>query len=132
MPIYEYDCPDCTRRVSLFFRTVSAAAAATEARCPRCGGARLQRRVSRVAVLRPEASRLDDFADDASLMGALENEDPRAMAGMMRKMSEEMGEPLDDATDEMVSRLEAGESPEAIDAAMPHSDDDAALSDLDD
>lgn len=119
MPIYEYDCLECKRRVNLFYRTVrEAGEAAAAARCPRCGSARLQRRVSRVAVLRPEASRLDDFAGDPALLGALENEDPRAMAGLMRKMSEEMGEPLDAEANEMVSRLEAGESPEAIDAAL--------------
>ena len=117
MPIYEYDCLECKRHVSLFFRTVSAARA-TETRCPRCGSARLQRRVSRVAVLRPETSRLDDFADESGAAGRAGERRPAAMAGLMRKMSEEMGEPLDAETNEMVSRLEAGESPEAIDAAL--------------
>jgi hypothetical protein len=38
---------------------------------------------------------------------------------MMRKMSDEMGEPLDPEMHEVVQRLERGESPEAIEQSMP-------------
>lgn len=117
MPIYEYYCYDCRKRVSLFFRSFGVANEAA-ARCPICSGARLRRLVSRVAVLRSEESRLDSMADE-SLMSGLESEDPRALASFMRKMSNEMGEPLDDELHEVVNRLEAGESPEAIEASMP-------------
>jgi Flp pilus assembly protein TadB len=54
-------------------------------------------------------------------MAGLENEDPRALAGFMRKMSDEMGEPLDAEMNEMVDRLERGESPESIEQSMPES-----------
>ena len=36
MPIYEYRCQDCRRRVSLFFRSFSDIE--DEPTCPRCGG----------------------------------------------------------------------------------------------
>jgi putative FmdB family regulatory protein len=117
MPIYEYNCLDCRRRVSVFFRTFSAASDEA-ARCPRCNGANLRRLVSKVAVLRSEESRMDSLADD-SMLGGLESEDPRALAGMMRKMSDEMGEPLDPEMHEVVQRLERGESPESIEQSMP-------------
>lgn len=117
MPIYEYYCADCRRRVSVFFRTFSEASDAA-ARCPRCEGGHLRRLVSRVAVLKSEESRLDDMADP-SFMAGLEQEDPRALAGFMRKMSDEMGEPLDAEMSEMVERLERGESPEEIEKSMP-------------
>ncbi len=117
MPIYEYLCLDCRKRVSVFFRTFSEASDAA-ARCPRCEGVHLRRLVSRVAVLKSEEGRLDDMADPAFMAG-LENEDPRALAGFMRKMSDEMGEPLDAEMSEMVDRLERGESPEAIEKSMP-------------
>lgn len=117
MPIYEYYCADCRRRVSVFFRTFSEASDAA-ARCPRCEGSRLRRLMSRVAVLKSEESRLDAMADP-SFMAGLENEDPRALAGFMRKMSDEMGEPLDAEMSEMVERLERGESPEEIEKSMP-------------
>lgn len=117
MPIYEYDCLDCRRRVSVFFRTFGAAEDAA-AICPACHGSNLRRRVSRVTVLRSEESRMDNLADE-SLLGGLEQEDPRALANMMRKMSDEMGEPLDPEMHEVVQRLERGESPAAIEQSMP-------------
>ncbi|MBE2238707.1 MAG: zinc ribbon domain-containing protein [Caldilineaceae bacterium] len=117
MPIYEYVCLDCRKRVSVFFRTFSAASDEA-ARCPHCEGHHLRRLVSRVAVLKSEENRLDEMADP-SFMAGLENEDPRALAGFMRKMSDEMGEPLDPEMSEMVDRLERGESPEAIEQSMP-------------
>ena len=63
---------------------------------------------------------------DPSFMAGLENEDPRALAGFMRKMSDEMGEPLDAEMSEMVDRLERGESPEAIEQSMPDLGADAS------
>lgn len=117
MPIYEYHCLDCHKRVSVLFRTFREASDEA-ARCPRCNGANLHRLVSRVAVLKSEESRLENMADD-SFMAGLENEDPRALAGFMRKMSDEMGEPMDSEMHEVVERLERGESPEAIEQSMP-------------
>ena len=125
MPIYEYVCADCRKRVSVFFRTISEASDAA-ARCPECNGARLRRLVSRVAVLKSEESRLDGLTD-ASLMSGLESEDPRALASFMRRMSGEMGEPLDAEMTEVLDRLEAGESPESIDAAFPDMGGDGGM-----
>jgi len=118
MPIYEYYCYGCKRRVNLFFRSISEAERG-RAHCPRCGGERLQRLVSRVAVLKSEESRLEDLADPG-LMAGLEQEDPTALASFMRRMSDEMGEPLDDDMTEVVDRLAAGEIPD--DDAPPAAD----------
>ena len=118
MPIYEYACMDCRKRVNVFFRTFSEASDEA-AECPICGGKNLRRLVSRVAVSRSEDSRLDDLADDSSLMSGLESEDPRALAHFMRKMSDETGEPLDAEMTEVLGRLESGESPEDIEQTMP-------------
>ena len=117
MPIYEYGCYDCRKRVNVFFRTFSDAAT-KPAVCPRCGGANLKRLVSKVAVVRSEESRLDNLADPGSLAGLDEN-DPKSIARWMRKMSNEMGEDLGDEFREVVDRLEAGEDPESIEASMP-------------
>lgn len=127
MPIYEYFCLDCRKRVSVFFRTISAASN-TQPNCPRCAGVRLHRLMSRVAVMKSEESRLEDMADP-SMMAGLENEDPRALASFMRRMSNEMGEPLDAEMTEMIDRLEAGESPEAIEQSMPELADGAGMGD---
>ena len=86
--------------------------------CPRCGGTNLSRLVSRVAVVRSEESHLDDLADPSGMAGLDEN-DPKSLARWMRKMSDEMGEDLGDEFDEVISRLESGQSPEDIEEAMP-------------
>lgn len=117
MPIYEYICQDCKRRVSLFFRTFNDAGHATPV-CPRCGSQRLIRRISRVAVVRSEESRLESMLD-TDWIGDLDENDPRSLARFMRRMSNELGEDLGDEFEEVVERLEAGESPEEIEKHMP-------------
>ena len=55
MPIYEYRCADCKRRVSIFFTSFSSAERKSEAgevECPRCGGKHLSRLMSRVNMVR--------------------------------------------------------------------------------
>ncbi len=117
MPIYEYACLDCRKRVNLFFRTFQAATT-EQAICPTCQGTNLHRLVSRVAVMKSEESRMDDLADPA-LMAGLEKEDPQALANFMRRMSDETGEPMDAEMNEVLGRLESGESPEAIEQSLP-------------
>jgi putative FmdB family regulatory protein len=117
MPIYEYRCHDCRRKVSVWWRTFSEAEAGV-ARCPRCDGENLTRLVSKVRVIRSEESRLEDLADPASL-GDLDESDPRSVARWMRKMSDEVGEDIGPEFEEVVDRLEAGESPDEIENAMP-------------
>ena len=117
MPIYEYGCYDCRKRVNVFFRSFSDVET-KEATCPRCGGTHLKRLVSRVAVVRSEESRLESLADPSSLAGLDEN-DPKSMARWMRKMSNEMGEDMGSEFNEVVDRLESGEDPESIEKSLP-------------
>jgi putative FmdB family regulatory protein len=130
MPIYEYRCHDCRRRVSIWWRTFSEAETGVP-RCPRCGGEELDRLVSRVRVIRSEESHLEDLADPASL-GDLDEDDPRSIARWMRKMSHEAGEDMGPEFEEVVDRLEAGESPEDIEESMPDLAGDGGSDALDD
>jgi putative FmdB family regulatory protein len=107
MPIYEYRCADCKRRVSLFYQTFSVAGAATPL-CPNCGSANLSRLVSRVFQLKSEDAQLEDMADPASF-GDIDENDPKSVARWARKLGQQMGEDLGDDWGEMVDRLEAGE-----------------------
>ena len=61
---------------------------------------------------------MDSMADDFSGFEGLEN-DPKAMGQMMRKMGKEMGEEMPPEFDEVVDRLESGQSPEDIEKAVP-------------
>ena len=121
MPIYEYHCNDCRRRVSVFFR--SFADTEGEPSCPHCDSTNLTRLISRVAVIRSEESRLDDLSDPSMLDG-LDEEDPKSIARWMRKMSAESGEELPPEFDEVIDRLDKGQSPEEIEQSMPDLADD--------
>jgi putative FmdB family regulatory protein len=116
MPTYEYRCDECGKRVSIFQSYEEYGE--EEVHCPNCGNESLQRLISRVRFVRSEESRLDSLSDPANWDG-IDEEDPRSMARMMRKMGDELGEELPPEFDEVVDRLEAGEDPEDIEASMP-------------
>jgi putative FmdB family regulatory protein len=92
MPIYEYECGACRRRVSLLVRSFSAAASAA---CPRCGGTGLTRLMSRFSTVKSEDARLESLADSASY-GDLDENDPTSVARFMKKMGREFGDDLGD------------------------------------
>ncbi len=117
MPVYEYRCQNCRRRVSIFWRTFSEVQSGVPT-CPHCGSTHLTRLISRVQVVRSEESRLESLADDFSFSD-FDEKDPRSLARIMRKMANEIGEDLGPEFEEVVGRLEAGESPEEIEKAMP-------------
>ena len=111
MPIYEYRCNGCGRRVSVFQRSIQNESVAV---CSHCGSHDLARLISRVAVVHSEGSRLDDLASDAALAD-LDERDPRSLARWARRMGRDMGEELGPEFDEVVERLEAGEMPDDMD-----------------
>lgn len=92
MPIYEYDCQGCHRRVSLLVRSFAAAG---DPRCPRCGSGQLSRLMSRFATPKSEDARLEAAADPSQL-GDLDENDPASVARFVKRMGEEMGEDLGD------------------------------------
>jgi putative FmdB family regulatory protein len=116
MPYYEYRCQDCQRKIRLFFTYAQYDTA--DPSCPHCEGHNLKRLIGRVALAKSEESRLDSLDEDSFLAG-LDEEDPRALGQAMRKINQEMGEDLGPEFDEVVERLESGQSPEAIEQAMP-------------
>jgi hypothetical protein len=91
-----------------------------DAACEHCGARKLTRLVSRVAVHRGGSI---DF-DDPSSMDAIDENDPRAMARLARRMRDEMGEDMGPEFDEMVSRMEAGEMPDDMDGGGDFGGDD--------
>ena len=104
MPIYEYRCADCRRKVTVLTLRVSEA---VDPQCEHCGGRNLTRLMSRFSTVKSEDARLDDLADPSSL-GGLDESDPKSMARWMRKMGKELGEDAGDDFDEMVEEMEAG------------------------
>lgn len=109
MPIYEFRCRRCRRRTSVFTRSIGAD---VDAVCAHCGSPEMSRVFSRVAVLRSEDDALSGL-DESSLADVDEN-DPRSMARWVRKMSSQMGEPLDTQMEADLDRMEAGDMPDDV------------------
>jgi putative FmdB family regulatory protein len=116
MPIYEYRCRACRQR-SAIYQTYAEYGQRAVA-CPHCGSEDLARVIGRIRMARSEDSRLDDLADPSE-WGNFDENDPRSMARMMRRMGSELGEETPPEFDEVVDRLDAGESPDEIEQTMP-------------
>ncbi|MBA3533870.1 MAG: zinc ribbon domain-containing protein [Ardenticatenales bacterium] len=115
MPIYDYQCPSCKKRGSRLQKMSDPSVPD----CPRCGTL-MQKMISKVAVLLGEEQHMEKMADPAA-WGDFDENDPRSLGRMMRRMGQEMGsDELGDEFREVVERLESGEDPEAIEADLPN------------
>lgn len=128
MPIYEYRCNKCRKRVSILTLRISEA---VDPECEYCGSKDLSRLMSRFAMVKSEEARLDALSDPSSLSGLDEN-DPKSMARWMRKMGKELGEEFSgDEFDQMVDEMEAGNMPDDEGGGMGGADDFSGGGDLD-
>jgi putative FmdB family regulatory protein len=109
VPIYEYLCQDCRRRVSILVRSISNPGTPV---CPRCGGHRLERLMSRFARVRSEDDRLDALADPGSF-GDLDENDPQSVARWAKKMGKELGEDLGEDFDQAMEEAMEEETPDS-------------------
>ena len=98
MPIYEYSCGGCKKRVSLLIRNINNPPKPV---CPRCGSRELTRLLSRFAVVKSEESRLERMADPSNF-GDLDENDPKSVARWAKRMGKEMGEDVGEDFDEMM------------------------------
>ncbi len=126
MPIYEFYSPDTNKIYSFFARSLSQGNKVP--RCPDRPDARMERVVSRFAVTGRAKEKTDSPADAADprmeqVMAEMEREmagmddsnpDPRALARMMRRMTEATGQKMPSEMEQMIGRLEAGEDPERL------------------
>lgn len=140
MPYYEFYCPRNHRIYTFFARTLAHAGKVP--RCPDNAAWPMEKRVSRFAVVgrakEPAAGGGGEGLDDPRLEAAMaemeremagmdeDNPDPRQLARLMRRMGELTGEPMGEAMEEMIGRLEAGEDPEALEERFGDAFDDEA------
>jgi putative FmdB family regulatory protein len=116
MPTYDFVCNDCKQRFEIF--QTFAEYGKVPVLCTHCNSKNVRRRMTKVRIAKSEESRMESMADDFSGFEGME-EDPQAMGRMMRKMGKEMGEDLPPEFDEVVDRLEKGQSPDDIEKAIP-------------
>ena len=121
MPTYDFVCLDCHQRFEIFMSFSEHGS--RKLKCVHCGSLNVRRRMTKVRIARSEESRMDGIADESALEGL--EDDPRALGKMIKKMGREMGEDLPPEFDDMAERLEAGQSPEEIEASMPDTGGDA-------
>jgi len=122
MPTYDYICNNCKQRFDVFL--TFAEYGKKPVTCAHCKSKNVRRRMTKVRIAKSEDSRMESMA---SGIEGLED-DPRELGRAMRKMGKEMGEELPPEFNEVVGRLEAGQSPEEIESAVPNLGD-AAVSD---
>jgi putative FmdB family regulatory protein len=106
MPIYEYQCAKCRRVTSVL--TTRIGEKVSGVKCRHCGATKMSRILSRFAMPKSEEARLDALTD-SSRMSDFDENDPKSVARMMRKMGREMGEEFSsDEFDEAAEELESG------------------------
>ena len=137
MPIYEFACPKCRRIYSFLSKRVNPERTPV---CPKCGNKKLKKEVSRFAMSRglaepsaktdadeggPPMPDMDDPRIERAMMEMerdmehLDENNPKHMAHMMRKMKDLMpAGTMPKELDIAIKRLEAGEDPEKIEADM--------------
>ncbi|HOX55964.1 MAG TPA: zinc ribbon domain-containing protein [Candidatus Paceibacterota bacterium] len=137
MPIYEYACPKCRVIFNFLSKRINPDRSPV---CPKCGNKKLLKQMSRFATSRglkepsakkePEAGEppMPDFEDPRMERAMMEMErdmehldenNPRHMAHMMRKMKDLMPPgTMPKELEVAIKRLEAGEDPEKIEADM--------------
>lgn len=111
MPVYEYQCNHCKRKVSLFYKTYRDYDAATKT-CTHCGSSDLTRLISRVGIAKPSI----DYTKMSSneMLSVLEGGDSREVGRMMHELGQD--EALSDpAFNEVTQRLMRGDDPAKID-----------------
>ena len=124
MPIFEYQCEKCRKVASFLVRSM---ASHQPPACPKCGHAKMNKLLSRFAAVsgsKSESAGGDSMGPapegmpDMSMLEGIDENDPRSMGRVMRRMAEETGEQMPPEMDEMCRRLESGEDPEKIEQDM--------------
>ena len=129
MPLYEYICDNCKKRFNI--RLPYDMYGKVNVICLYCNSDQVRRKLTRFRLKRSDASRLADMPDPARMEGI--EDDPQSLGRMIRSMSEETGEDLGPEFDEVVDRLESGQSADEIERELPGFDggddstDDVAL-----
>lgn len=114
MPVYEYRCKSCRRKVSVYVRGFSGT---PEVVCNFCGSKDLIRLFSTFAMGRTDMDIYDDILSDPDLTNRMMANDPTALVEWSRRMGGTEGEKTPEYQ-EMVERLERGENAEGVMAEM--------------
>ena len=119
MPIYEFRCNNCQKKVSLFTKSI---ASSLSPECPHCGGKDLARMVSSFAHHKSHQGRLEEAGPPQAIGGPDYYKDPRNIGRWaehrlkelgMDMRSEEYWNTFSEARD-MIDAAREGEMPEPV------------------
>jgi len=96
MPIYEYFCEDCHKKSSFLLLRVSEE---IDPFCKMCGGKRMKRLVSRISITKSEEKRMEGLLDPSKFSDLDEN-DPKSIEKIMKKMGRELGDDFEQSMEE--------------------------------
>jgi putative FmdB family regulatory protein len=105
MPIYEYYCNACKRTSSFLLLRATEEIAPF---CKNCKSTDVKRVLSRVALLKSEEQRMESLLDPSKL-GDLDENDPRSVERLMKKMGSELGDELGEGFQEEMEEALASE-----------------------
>ncbi|MSQ31894.1 MAG: hypothetical protein EXR59_01465 [Dehalococcoidia bacterium] len=107
MPIYEYRCKQCRKVSAILMRSTLKKPV-----CKHCGSESVDKIISSFAVVHGRNQSLDDDYDNMQRkMEGVDQDDPRSLAKLARKMQSKGGEDLGTEFNTMVERMEGGEMP---------------------
>ena len=115
MPAYEFRCTNCNHKFEIYLTYQEYGIKSVI--CPACGHQEPERIIKPIRVARSGEDRFDAMADPEKLASL--DDDPQTLGRMMRQMSQELGEDMGSEFDEVVDRLEKGQSPEDIERDLP-------------
>ena len=123
MPAYEYICDECHQSFSLRFPYASYGKAA--ATCPHCGSTAVTRRIGKVRIARSKDRRSQEMGELADRR-VVEDVDrnPAEVGRLMRALSRESGAEMGEQFDDVVDRLEHGQTTGEIEKDLPEPDQD--------
>lgn len=114
MPVYEYRCNSCHRKVSLYIRGFSET---PQPVCTSCGSRDLTRLFSIFARIKTDKDVYEDILSDNDLTKRMMANDPTAMLEWSRKMEGTQNEKTPEYQ-EIVERMERGEPLDKLVAEM--------------
>ena len=128
MPIYEFYCSDCHTIYNFRSQKVNTV---KRPNCPSCGRTNIERQISLFSISKGLSENVEDSIpdiDEAKLERALESmagemegvneEDPKQVAHLMRKLYDATGLDMGSGMEEAISRMEAGEDPDKVGEEM--------------
>ena len=116
MPIYQFTCLDCHKH---FEKAISYNNYGKNiVVCPFCSTENVERAISRIRINLPGKNLQPD---EAAFYQALE-ENPQELGKNLRKMSKQTGEQFEPEFNEVVERLEKGQSLDQIEKELPDID----------